>query len=144
MHYQHFTTHSMRYHDVLINPVLYKSISKSDIWKKKITYNFHIIIAGISTILQYKISRVFIFLFRLQVQDIQFKNVCLLKISWLKDKWICNRKSDEVIRFFIIMLKKLPRNPIFCSNHYKMIQHTLQYILCVNQNYLNDTVGALT
>ena len=72
MHYQHFTTHSMRYHDVLINPVLYKSISL--IFEKKITYIFHIIIAGISTILQYKISRVF-FSFRLQVQDIQFKNV---------------------------------------------------------------------
>ena len=45
MHYQHFTTHSMRYHDVLINPVLYKSISL--IFEKKITYIFHIIIAGI-------------------------------------------------------------------------------------------------
>ena len=85
MHYQHFTTHSMKYHDVLINPVLYKSISLI-FEKKNHFYIFHIIIAGISTILQYKISRVFFFSFRLQVQDIQFENVCLLKISWLKDK----------------------------------------------------------
>ena len=51
MHYQHFTTHSMRYHDVLINPVLYKSISLI-FEKKNHFYIFHIIIAGISTILQ--------------------------------------------------------------------------------------------
>ena len=82
MHYQHFTTHSMRYHDVLINPVLYKSISL--MFEKKITYICQIIIAGISTILQ-DLKSIF-FSFRLQVQDIQFKNVCLLKISWLKDK----------------------------------------------------------
>ena len=50
MHYQHFTTHSMRYHDVLINPVLYKSISL--MFEKKSLTTSIIIIAGISTILQ--------------------------------------------------------------------------------------------
>ena len=83
MHYQHFTTHSMRYHDVLINPVLYKSIIL--IFEKNhlhlpnyyCWYIYYITIQDLKSIF---------FSFRLQVQDKQFKNVCLLKISWLKDK----------------------------------------------------------
>ena len=142
MHYQHFTTHSMRYHDVLINPVLYKSISL--MFEKK--NHLHLPLLLLLVYLLYYNTRSQEYLFSCSDYKYRIYNLkmCVSKISWLKDKWICNRKSDEVIRFFIIMLKKLPRNPIFCSNHYKMIQHTLQYILCVNQNYLNDTVGALT